>query len=214
MRENASLTNGAHLPKKHFQSSIPTLDWMQFIIYSGRYALHPVYLSMLIVLALYCTTFFIDIWHFVLSFYQTDSDQQVVAVLQFVDHSMVANLIYLIMVGGYDIFLRKFRFARNEEKPSWLEHIDSYSLKVKMGGSLIGVTTVHLLTSFFDAKELSWDLLGKQLVIHFTFILSTLAIMWISERHSQLHLKLNKEEHHNEHGHDAHRSGHSSVSTE
>lgn len=170
--------------------ALPSLDWMQFIIYSGRYALHPVYAAMLVVLGLYCVTFVFDLIHFVQSFFANDEDQKVVAVLQFVDHSMIANLIYLIMVGGYDIFLKKFRFKYVQDKPKWLEHIDSYSLKVKMGGSLIGVTTVHLLTSFFDAKSLTWDLLGKQLIIHFTFIVSTYYLMKIGERTHRLHMEI------------------------
>jgi len=49
-------------------------------------------------------------------------------------------------------------------------------LKVKLGLSIIGISSIHLLKTFINAANYSEKVLMWQTIIHVTFLLSALAI--------------------------------------
>ncbi|HPW85491.1 MAG TPA: TIGR00645 family protein, partial [Rhodoferax sp.] len=51
-------------------------------------------------------------------------------------------------------------------------------LKVKLGLSIIGISSIHLLKTFINAANYSEKVLMWQTIIHVTFLLSALAIAY------------------------------------
>ena len=71
-----------------------------------------------------------------------------VGILSLVDISMVANLVNMVVVGGYVTFVSRIDFGDNGDRPDWLDHINANTLKVKLAGSLASISAIHLLKSF------------------------------------------------------------------
>lgn len=49
-------------------------------------------------------------------------------------------------------------------------------LKVKLATAIIGISSIHLLKTFINAENYSPKVLIAQTVIHFTFLLSAMAV--------------------------------------
>jgi uncharacterized protein (TIGR00645 family) len=105
-------------------------------------------------------------------------------ILGMVDFLMVANLIVMVVIGGYVTFVSKIDI-QTEDRPAWLDHIDPGTLKTKLAGALIGVSGIHLLQTFADIgmklktnSTVDTNLVMWQVVIHLTFVLSTIILAW------------------------------------
>ncbi len=97
--------------------------------------------------------------------------------LTLLDITMIANLIWLIAAGSYYVFVASNGALSPHERPKCLQHVSTGLLKEKMAGSLIGVSSVHLLKLFLDisegmhnGKHIDWSSLGGLLAIHVTFL--------------------------------------------
>lgn len=107
-------------------------------------------------------------------------------VLTLVDITMVMNLLVMVIIGGYAIFVSKLSVGDHEDHPDWLDHINANTLKIKLSSSLVGITGIHLLKSFIDIDKLLAEPAGNytmawEVAVHFTFLLSVLALS-LSER--------------------------------
>jgi uncharacterized protein (TIGR00645 family) len=65
------------------------------------------------------------------------------------------------------------------DQPEWLSHVNASVLKVKLATAIIGISSIHLLKTFINAK--AYMVNGEwipQTIIHLTFLLSALAIAY------------------------------------
>lgn len=145
---------------------------------SSRFLLVPMYLGLIIAMLAYDWAFMKELWemsHGLLSGAAEHTKEfLLVGVLGLLDSAMIANLIVMIMIGSHSIFVREIK-ADSFEKgamPRFLIGLTSGILKVKMGSSLVSVSSIHLLTAFMNTEHNSWEELSKKLLIHFAFITS------------------------------------------
>jgi uncharacterized protein (TIGR00645 family) len=152
-------------------------------IFASRWILYPLNVALLAALALYVGNFLLDDMRFiagVLSGSQpADSESLMIALLGFVDAAMVANLVVMIVMGSYQIFIRKFE-AEPGEMPQFLEHMDTGIQKVKVALSISTITLVQLLKDFVHLEHLDWEVSVHRIEIHLVSLVSTLvmAIIW------------------------------------
>ena len=97
-------------------------------------------------------------------------------ILEIVDIVMIANLVKMIITGSYTSFVDKTHGNVCESSSSGM-------LKVKMGTSLIGVSSIHLLQTFINASGTDWEDIKKQLLIHSIFIVGALVLSVIDYLH-------------------------------
>ena len=100
------------------------------------------------------------------------------AVLGLIDVVMISNLLIMVIVGGYETFVSRMNLEGHPDEPEWLSHVNASVLKVKLGTAIIGISSIHLLKTFINAGNYSEKVLMWQTLIHFTFLLSALAIAY------------------------------------
>lgn len=150
------------------------------ILYVSRWLLVPMYLGLIIGLFRYCLSFLQEL----LDMFGHESggtEQLMLALLGLVDITMVGNLVNLISIGSYSIFVKPIVFASHDEQPKFLHSITSGTLKVKMSMSLVGISSVHLLKDFMNAEIQDWNLLSKRILLHVVFVLSTLGMVVVEK---------------------------------
>jgi uncharacterized protein (TIGR00645 family) len=159
-----------------FRSQRPD-QWIESILYNSRWMLALMYMGLIIAMGLYCLRFMIELWEMCREFLHMTEGELLIHVLSLVDITMIGNLVFVIMIGGYSIFVSEIdiKGMRTRDKPKWLNHVTANSLKIKMGVSLVGVSSIHLLKIFVD-PHLS---LTAKCVIHVLFVISTMALTWI-----------------------------------
>lgn len=148
-------------------------------IYAARWILYPVNVGLLVVLAMYVVAFLRNDYMFVRHDFTWDMESLMVLLLGFVDASMVANLIVMIVQGAHQIFIHKFDDIPDDERAQWLDHIDSGILKVKVALSIAGITLIQILKDFVNIEKTDWTLVVHRGVIHIIALISALIMAWI-----------------------------------
>ncbi|MFM1848490.1 MAG: hypothetical protein RL417_1964 [Pseudomonadota bacterium] len=74
---------------------------------------------------------------------------------------MIASLVLMIMVGGYDTVVSNIRIEDPPDRPERLSHIDASTLKRKLSTALIGISSAHLLRARMNAANVSNEVVGR-----------------------------------------------------
>ena len=154
---------------------------MEWAIFASRWILAPMYLLMIVALVAYSLKFAVELFHMLAGFNELSDPQLMLGVLGLLDITMVANLIVTTIIGSYSSFVRKIEFAQLANRPQGFSHLSAGLLKVKMGMSLIGISSIHLLKKFVEAENVTWTELSKLGFIHILFIASTIFLSVVDQ---------------------------------
>lgn len=147
----------------------------QFILFSKWFQL-PLYIGLIIAGCLYTYRYIVELVH-ISSHIQTITENQLMmGVLSLVDIVMVANLLVMVIIGGYSTFVQKLDFAHEKDLPDWIDHITAGTLKIKLSTALVGISGIHLLQSFINIDQLTSTKIILQIAVHITFLISSLAL--------------------------------------
>jgi uncharacterized protein (TIGR00645 family) len=91
---------------------------------------------------------------------------------------MIANLLIMVIIGGYETFVSRLDLEGHPDQPEWLSHVNAGVLKIKLSTAIISISSIHLLKSFINAANMPERAILWQVIIHLTFLLSALAIAW------------------------------------
>lgn len=146
------------------------------MMFWSRWLQAPLYMGLIVAQGVYVYHFLHELWHLVLHTTKLSEADIMLVVLGLIDVVMIANLLVMVIVGGYETFVSRLRLEAHPDKPEWLSHVNAGVLKVKLAMALIGISSVHLLKSFINAPNMTETTLKWQVIIHITFLLSALAM--------------------------------------
>ena len=84
------------------------------------------------------------------------------AVLGLVDLSLVANLVLIVVLAGWQGFVDPLLVSHLDERPDWLA-LDFSAIKLKLIGSIAVIAAIAMLESFVHAGSLAPATIGWQL---------------------------------------------------
>lgn len=181
------------------------------LIFASRWLQAPLYVGLIVAQLVYVIVFGIDLVHLIEDVWlgivepvdhPMDESTIMLAVLGLIDVVMIANLLIMVIIGGYEIFVSRMDIAGHPDEPDWLSHVNANLLKVKLAISIISISSIHLLATFIRIGSLppegllvgsreegvgNYTLAGviMQVVIHLAFILSAVALAWIDRMSSK-----------------------------
>ncbi len=113
----------------------------------------------------------------------------IIKVLELVDMTMVAQLVWVVALAGVSLFVTTGHFDKQDiKKPDWLDHVNTYNLKLKLAFAIISISGVHALKTYLsgDLTIENIQIVTMVAVIHFTFVLSAVGISF-AERMTREH---------------------------
>lgn len=147
-------------------------------IFWSRWLQAPLYLGLIIAQTVYVFHFMGELWHLVTGAGKMSENDIMLLVLGLIDVVMIANLLIMVIVGGYETFVSRLNLKDHPDEPEWLSHVNAGVLKVKLAMALIGISSIHLLKTFIDANNMSEQTMMWQVIIHLTFVVSALAMAY------------------------------------
>ncbi|MES2693615.1 MAG: TIGR00645 family protein [Verrucomicrobiota bacterium] len=159
-------------------------------IFASRWLQAPLYAGLIIAQSIYVYQFFVELWHLLHSAVTGEFDKTIAAdlptfimlnVLGLIDVVMIANLLIMVIIGGYETFVSRLHLDDHADQPEWLSHVNAGMLKVKLATALISISSIHLLKTFITVNNggpVSNDGVMWQVVIHIVFVFSALALAW------------------------------------
>lgn len=160
---------------------------LEYFIFASRWVQAPIYVALIFAAVAYAWKSVQELVHLLQGFSTATESTIMLGILSLVDISMVANLVNMVVVGGYVTFVSRIDFGDNGDRPDWLDHINANTLKVKLAGSLASISAIHLLKSFIDITAASGDkpltaahekVILWQAIIHGVFLASMILFAW------------------------------------
>ena len=145
-------------------------------IFMSRWLQAPLYFGLIIAQGVYVYRFMVELWHLVSAAGRIAETEIMLIVLGLIDVVMIANLLIMVIVGGYETFVSRLELEGHPDQPEWLSHVNAGVLKVKLATAIIGISSIHLLKTFINAPSLDDKTLMWQTLIHLAFVVSALAI--------------------------------------
>ena len=173
------------------------------MIFFSRWLQAPLYIGLIIAQIIYVIVFMVelinlggDVWTSLTvpgddGGIHVEEAAIMLSVLGLIDVVMIANLLIMVIIGGYETFVSRINLDEHPDQPEWLSHVNANVLKTKLAMSIIGISSIHLLASFIRAESILEEPHGSavllwQTAIHLAFIVSAVALAWI-DRMSTAH---------------------------
>ena len=151
-------------------------------IFLSRWLQAPLYIGLILAQAIYVWQFWIEIIHLLQDIFSSSKHlgdaELMLIVLGLIDVVMISNLLVMVIVGGWEIFISRLRLDLHPDQPEWLSHVNAGILRVKLAVSIIGISSIHLLKTFINSSSLDGKVLFWQTTIHMILVLSAILIAW------------------------------------
>ncbi|MCK9283758.1 MAG: TIGR00645 family protein [Rhodocyclaceae bacterium] len=151
---------------------------MESFIFWSRWLQAPLYLGLIAAQGVYVFQFMHELAHLVSKAGSLTENEVMLIVLGLIDVVMIANLLVMVIIGGYETFVSKLDLEGNPDQPEWLSHVNAGVLKVKLAVALISISSIHLLRTFINAAQIEDRVVIAQIAIHASFLVSALAIAY------------------------------------
>lgn len=167
------MSNGGEFIMKQMEQLI------ERIILSSRWLLVVFYLGLVAALAVYGLSFTYKFYKVAVNVFVLDESQMILAMLGLIDAALVASLIVMVMISGYENFVSRFESGTDEDgeaEVSFLGKLDAGSLKIKVASSIVAISSIHLLQIFLNANQYSDNKLMWYTIIHLAFVVSAVML--------------------------------------
>lgn len=151
---------------------------LEYFIFWSRWLQAPLYLGLIVAQAVYVYQFMHELAHLVSKAGALTEAEVMLIVLGLIDVVMIANLLIMVIIGGYETFVSRLDLQGNPDKPEWLSHVNAGVLKVKLSVALISISSIHLLRTFINAAHTEDRVIYAQIAIHVSFLISAIAIAY------------------------------------
>ncbi|ATD64489.1 TIGR00645 family protein [Neisseria weixii] len=178
MQHDRTYTRTTHPPSHQPYRPQPQRNFLGSLIFASRWLQLPIYLGLAVVQAIYAYKFLKLLWHLVVNLNQMDDNTIMLTILNLIDVVMIANLLVMVLIGGYETFVSRLRVDDHPDQPEWLSHVNASVLKVKLSMSIISISSIHLLQTFINAANLTEKQMMWQFIIHMGFLVSAVAMAW------------------------------------
>jgi uncharacterized protein (TIGR00645 family) len=155
-----------------------TIKALEHFIFWSRWLQAPLYLGLIAAQGVYVYHFMHELVILITQADKFTEVQVMLIVLGLIDVVMIANLLIMVIIGGYETFVSKLDLEGNPDQPEWLSHVNAGVLKVKLAVALISISSIHLLRTFINAAQVEDRVIVTQIAIHASFLISALAIAW------------------------------------
>jgi len=148
------------------------------VLFIFRSLLSLFYVGLLVVILALLYKFGLGIWDLIISL-SSDGTQKmdiIIRALELVDVTMVAQLVWVVLIAGFYLFVEDNFFEdKIEDKPAWLKNINNYNIKLKLAFAMISVSGVYALKTYLQGELSQMEILIT-VMIHLLFVVSAIGI--------------------------------------
>ena len=95
----------------------PRRNLLAALIFASRWLQLPIYLGLIMVQAIYSYKFIKLLWGLITHLNTMDESTVMLAVLNLIDVVMIANLLVMVLIGGYETFVSRLNVDDHPDQP-------------------------------------------------------------------------------------------------
>lgn len=152
----------------------------RFIFWS-RWLQAPLYVGLILALSAYIYRFTQELYHLMRGLPHLEENDIMLSVLDLIDVVMIANLLIMVIIGGYETFVSRLKIQGHPDQPEWLDEVNAGVMKIKLALALVGISSIHLLRTFIEPGKLTNFSIMWQVIIHLTLLFSAITIAFTNK---------------------------------
>ena len=153
---------------------------VEAVILASRWLLVVFYLGLAVALLLYAISFMKSCWTSSGKLFTLEETDTILKMLALIDAALVASLVVMVIISGYENFVSRFDKADGNEI-SWLGKVDAGSLKIKVASTIVAISSIHLLQVFLNVQQFTDSQLMWLTLMHMAFVVSALILAYIDK---------------------------------
>ena len=142
------------------------------VVFYSRWLLAPLYLGLCFGLVILLVSFVAEFFHFFSTSGVFSSKQTTLFILELIDLALIASLLTMVAIAGYENFVSKIDFKENMERPDWMGKVDFAGLKLKVISALVAISSIELLKVFLSSSSFTEEEVLWRVIIHSVFVFS------------------------------------------
>ncbi|WP_317931402.1 TIGR00645 family protein [Halioxenophilus sp. WMMB6] len=146
--------------------------FVEAIIFRSRWLLAPFFLGLVMATVALLLKFFKELVSMFMKLFEMSGSDVIISVLTLIDTTLIAALLFIIVLSGYESFVSKIDFNDHEDRPDWMGKVGFSELKLKLIGAIVAISAVELLKAFIEMELYTHAQIAWKLAIHFTFVVS------------------------------------------
>jgi uncharacterized protein (TIGR00645 family) len=143
----------------------------KFLFFS-RWILAPFFVGLVVAMLALLVRFCEELIGLLTEMVEGKSTNVLIPMLAMVDSALIASLLLIIVLSGYENFVSKLDIGEHVDRPVWMGAVGFSDLKIKLLGAIVAISAVELLRAFIDLEHYTNEQLAWKTTIHFTFVVS------------------------------------------
>ena len=161
--------------------------WIERILVAARWVLVPLYLGLALMLLLFVVQFFRELVAAALTIHHGDTEHLIITSLTLVDLALIAGLVLMVMLSGYENYVSRLDLTRISAEFSWLAKLDAGSIKVKLAVTMVAISAIDLLKALLEIDEVADDKMFWRVIVQLTFVVSAAGLAWLDHLSNATH---------------------------
>ncbi|MFC0400137.1 TIGR00645 family protein [Paraburkholderia rhizosphaerae] len=145
-------------------------------IFASRWILAPIYVGLALSLLMLLVKFAQEFWEMASGLVASSSDDVILGVLSLIDLSLMANLLLMIIFGGYQNFVSKLELDGHVDTPDWIGNVGFSDIKLKLMASIVAISAIEVLQGFLTIEQVGTRTVMWGMAVHMTFVVSALLL--------------------------------------
>ena len=156
------------------------------LMYYSRWLLAIFYGGLIGALGLFGFYYLLKLYKIFSHMGSLDNDEMILSMLSMIDMTLIASLIVMVLISGYDSFITKFNNLKGSDPMDELTHVSSGGIKLKIATAIILISAIYILEILLDYQQFKSDQIFWTLIMHGTLVFTGLTfavIEKISDHH-------------------------------
>ena len=111
--------------------------FIESTVFYSRWLLAPMFVGLALGLVVLLVSFVSEFIHFFSGTGVLHSKESALFILELIDLTLIASLVCMVTIAGYENFISKIDFKENLERPDWMGKVDFAGLKLKVISALV-----------------------------------------------------------------------------
>lgn len=148
--------------------------FIESIVFYSRWVLAPMFVGLALGLVMLLISFINEFVQFFSHAGFFHSKETALFILELIDLTLIASLVTMVTIAGYENFVSKIDFKDHLERPEWMGKVDFASLKLKVISALVAISSIELLKVFLNSGNYQETEILWRVIIHSVFVFSGL----------------------------------------
>lgn len=138
--EEVALQEDGPVAKNGLTQAILSVRWLQL----------PLLVGLVIGLLIFEYQYFVHLLSMIFSDEGLSKEKAILTILDLADMVLIANLVVMVIISGYKIFISPIKIREEANVPDWLRGLTLAGLKFRIAATVLLISTIHLLHEILD----------------------------------------------------------------